>query len=93
MTRIIPVFVNSSKIELPTESTALDAVRLWSEAAAGEVLAGTRVITDDRGLPIVPETTVHGGSIFRLIPARAAGEADDSDGAREALDASDDGAA
>ena len=77
MTRIIPVFVNSAKIELPTESTALDAVRLWNEDAAREVLDGTRVITDDRGLPIVPDTVVHGGSIFRLIPARAAGDAPD----------------
>jgi hypothetical protein len=77
MTRIIPVFVNSAKIELPTESTALDAVRLWSEDAAREVLEGTRVITDDRGLPIVPDTVVHGGSIFRLVSARAAGDAPD----------------
>jgi hypothetical protein len=77
MTRIIPVFVNSAKIELPTDSTALDAVRLWNEDAAREVLDGTRVITDDRGLPIVPDTVVHGGSIFRLVPARAAGDAPD----------------
>ena len=77
MTRIIPVFVNSAKIELSVESTALDAVRLFSEAAAREVLDGTRVITDDRGLPIVPDTVVHGGSIFRLVPARAAGDAPD----------------
>lgn len=77
MTRIIPVFVNSAKVELPTESTALDAVRLWSEAAAREVLDGSRVITDDRGLPIAPETLVHGGSIFRLVPARAATDAPD----------------
>jgi hypothetical protein len=77
MTRIIPVFVNSAKIELSAESTALDAVRLFSEVAAREVLDGTRVITDDRGLPIVPDTLVHGGSIFRLVPARAASDAPD----------------
>ncbi len=77
MTRIIPVFVNSVKIELPTDSTALDAVRLWNEGAAREVQDGTRVITDDRGLPIVPDTLVHGGSIFRLVPARAIGDAPD----------------
>jgi hypothetical protein len=77
MTRIIPVFVIAAKIELSTDSTALDAVRLWSEAAAREVLEGSRVITDDRGLPIVPDTLVHGGSIFRLVPARAAGDAPD----------------
>ena len=92
MTRIIPVFVNSNKIELPTDSTALDAVRLWSEAAAREVIDGTRVITDDRGLPIVPDTTVHGGSIYRLVPVRAVGDASEDEDARHALDASDDGA-
>jgi len=77
MTRIIPVFVNSAKIELPSDSTALDAVRLWNEAAALEVTNGTRVVLDDRGLPIDPGTIVHGGSIFRLVPARAAGESAD----------------
>jgi hypothetical protein len=75
MTRIVPVFVNSQKIELPNDATALDAVRLWNEAAAREVTDGARVVIDDRGLPIDPDTTVHAGSIFRLVPARAAGEA------------------
>ena len=77
MSRIIPVFVNAHKIELSADSTALDAVRLWNEGAAREVLDGTRVITDDRGLPIVPDTLVHGGSILRLVPARAAGDVPD----------------
>jgi hypothetical protein len=72
MTRIIPVFVNSVKVELATGSTALDAVRLWSDSAAQEVSDGAKIITDDRGLPILPDTTIHGGSIFRLLPARAA---------------------
>jgi hypothetical protein len=74
MTRIIPVFVNSVKVELATGSTALDAVRQWSDAAAQEVTDGAKIITDDRGLPILPDTTIHGGSIFRLLPARAASE-------------------
>jgi hypothetical protein len=77
MTRIIPVFVNATKIELPSESTALDAVRLWNEAAAREVSGGTRVILDDRGLPIDAGTTVHGGSIYRLVPARTIVESHD----------------
>ena len=77
MTRIIPVFVNSVKIELPSDSSALDAVRLWNETAAREVSEGTRLVLDDRGLPIDPGTIVHGGSIFRLVPARAAGEISD----------------
>jgi hypothetical protein len=77
MTRIIPVFVNSAKVELQSDSTALDAIRLWNESAAREVTEGTRVVLDDRGLPIDPGTIVHGGSIFRLVPARAAGDAHD----------------
>ena len=77
MTRIIPVFVNSTKIELSSDSTALDAVRLWNETAALEVANGTRVVLDDRGLPIDPGTAVHGGSIFRLVPARGADDAHD----------------
>lgn len=77
MTRIIPVFVNATKIELSSDSTALEAVRLWNEAAAREVSDGTRVILDDRGLPIDAGTTVHGGSIYRLVPARAVGDSPD----------------
>jgi hypothetical protein len=77
MTRIIPVFVNSAKIELSSDSTALDAVRLWNETAANEVADGTRVVLDDRGLPIDPSTPVHGGSIFRLVPARAIADSHD----------------
>jgi len=74
MTRIVPVFVNSAKIELASDSTALDAVRLWSEEAAREVSEGTRVVLDDRGLPLDASAAIHAGSIFRLVPARAAGE-------------------
>ncbi|HXT48125.1 MAG TPA: hypothetical protein VN717_05760 [Gemmatimonadaceae bacterium] len=84
MTRIVPVFVNSQRVELPNDATALDAVRLWNESAAREVADGSRVLLDDRGLPIDPSTTVHGGSIFRLVPARAAGESvHDADDAAE----------
>jgi hypothetical protein len=79
MTRIVPVFVNSIKVELSSDSTALDAVRLWSESAARELSDGTRVLLDDRGLPIDPNTVVHGGSIFRLVPARGAADADEAD--------------
>lgn len=74
MTRIIPVFVNSAKVELPAESTALDAIRLWNADAALEVVSGVRIVLDDRGLPIDSGTVIHGGSIYRLVPARAAGD-------------------
>ncbi|MGH7717944.1 MAG: hypothetical protein ACREON_03750 [Gemmatimonadaceae bacterium] len=64
------VFVNSRRLEVAQGATALDAVRAWSEEAVGQVADGSRIITDDRGLPVLPETPVHGGSIFRVIAAR-----------------------
>ena len=77
MTRIVPVFVNSAKIEISSDSTALDAVRKWNEHAARELSEGLRILLDDRGLPIDAGATVHAGSIFRLVLARAAGDAAD----------------
>lgn len=74
MTRIVPVFVNSAKVEVSSDATALDAVRKWNEAAAREVSEGTRILLDDRGLPIDAGAIIHAGSIFRLVPARAAGD-------------------
>ena len=64
------VYVNSIGLDVPDGSTALDAVRTWNPAAADEVVLGERVIADSRGLPTSPDTTVHGGAIFRVLPAR-----------------------
>ena len=77
MTRIVPVFVNSAKVEIASDSTALDAVRKWNKDAAREVSEGTRILLDDRGLPIDAGAIIHAGSIFRLVPARAAGDTPD----------------
>ena len=64
------VYVNSTGLDVPAGSTALDAVRAWNPTAAEEVALGQRVIADSRGLHTAPDTPVHGGSIFRVIPAR-----------------------
>jgi hypothetical protein len=79
MTRIIPVFVNARKVEVSDDASALDAVRAWSIDAAAQVAAGERVVLDDRGLPIEPERRVHGGAIYRLVPARDRAASDDAD--------------
>jgi hypothetical protein len=74
------VYVNATGLDLPPGSTALDAVRAWNAAAADEVAVGDRVITDSRGLQTAADTPVHGGAIFRVIPARRrqdAGEPND----------------
>ena len=55
---------------MPAGATALDAVRAADATAAADVQAGTRVITDSRGLPADPASPVHGGAIYRLVSAR-----------------------
>ena len=64
------VYVNSTGLDVPDGATALDAVRAWNAAAAREVALGERVIADSRGLPALPDSPVHGGAIYRVLPAR-----------------------
>ena len=71
------VYVNSTGLDVPAGATALDAVRAWNPTAADEVALGDRVIADSRGLPASPDTPVHGGAIFRVLPARRRREADE----------------
>ena len=74
--RMIRVFVNSTSVDVPEGATALDAVRAWNSDAAGEVIAGARLITDSRGLPIGGDTPMSAGSILRLIANRGAASND-----------------
>jgi len=67
---MIRVFVNANGVDVPAGSTALDAVRAWNADAAQEVGAGTRLITDSRGLPIDAASPMSAGSILRLIGKR-----------------------
>ena len=71
MTRVARVFVNGVPLDVPPESTALDAVRIWSADAAESVTTGARVITDSRGLPAPPDAKVEAGAIFRVIGVRS----------------------
>ena len=68
--RMIRVFVNASGVDVPAGSAAIDAVRAWNAGAAAEVAAGSRIITDSRGLPISADTPMSAGSILRLIARR-----------------------
>jgi len=64
------VYVNATGLDLPAGATALDAVRAWNAAAADDVALGQSLIADSRGLPTAPDTPLHGGAIFRVLPAR-----------------------
>jgi hypothetical protein len=63
-------YVNGAAVIVPDGGTALDAVRSADPSAADAVTRQELAITDSRGLPTPPDTPVHNGSIFRLIPAR-----------------------
>ena len=79
----VRVYVNGRGVDVPADGTALDAVRLLDPAAADDLVAGRRALSDSRGLPAEPTTAVHGGAIFRLVGARARA-AGDAAGATDA---------
>lgn len=71
MTEPVTVFVNARAVKVPSDATVLDAVRAFDAAEGDAFAAGTRGVTDSRGLPVAPTGPVHGGAIFRLVSARA----------------------
>lgn len=72
----VRVYVNSRGHDVPPTATALDAVRAADPVEADAILAGTRLITDSRGIAILPETPVYGGVIYRTVGKR---QRDDED--------------
>jgi hypothetical protein len=64
------VFVNSTPLDLPSGASALDAVHAFDAGEATAVSAGSRLITDSRGLPLDPTTVMHAGGILRVVAAR-----------------------
>ena len=72
MTDTLTVFVNARAVQVAPDATVLDAVRAFDPAEADAVVAGTRSVTDSRGLGAPADRPVHGGAIFRLVAARAA---------------------
>jgi hypothetical protein len=66
----VRVFVNARGYDVAQDATALDAVRVADAVEAAAVQAGTRQITDSRGLPVPAETPVYGGVIYRVVTNR-----------------------
>jgi hypothetical protein len=66
----VRVFVNARGHDVPAGASALDAVRIADPAGADDVAAGTRLITDSRGIVVPPETPAYGGVIYRLVANR-----------------------
>ncbi|HLA89336.1 MAG TPA: hypothetical protein VJL28_02755 [Gemmatimonadaceae bacterium] len=73
---LIRVFVNGSPVDLPRGATALDAVRALDAAAADGVATRVRAIADSRGLAVDPAAPVWGGTVLRVVSARAPEDAE-----------------
>ena len=70
MTGPLRVFVDGRGVDVPPGSTALDAVRVADPVVAEAVVAGARVITDSRGLPVDAGAPSAAGHIYRVVAAR-----------------------
>lgn len=77
MTATVRVYINTHGIDVPGSATALEAVEAWNAGEAGAIRNGERMITDSRGLPADPASSVHNGAIFRVVRARSAASDDD----------------
>ena len=75
MSDVIRAYVNGKGVDVPAGASAIDAVRAWDAAAADQVVAGERALTDSRGLPLEPSAVLSGGSIVRLVSGRRRGAA------------------
>ena len=76
MTDTVRVFVNGKGLDAPAGGTALDAVQVHDAADAARVRDGAVLITDSRGLPVGPDSSLFNGALFRLIPNRSRDTAD-----------------
>lgn len=73
MSDVIRAYVNGRGVDVPAGASAIDAVRAWDVAAADQVVAGDRALTDSRGLPLEPSAILTAGSIIRLVSGRRRG--------------------
>ena len=64
------VYVDARPVDVPVAATVLEAVEAADPALADAVRAGTKAVTDSRGLPIAPDAALHGGAILRVVSVR-----------------------
>jgi hypothetical protein len=67
---IVRVYVNERGVTVPAGSRALDAVRELVPDEAAAIEAGTRRLTDSRGLPVDASELLVSGAIYRVVTAR-----------------------
>jgi hypothetical protein len=66
----VRVFVNGKGYDVPIATSALDAVRFADTVEGDAIAAGSRVITDSRGIAVPADTPVYAGVIYRIVTNR-----------------------
>jgi hypothetical protein len=66
----VRVYVNGRGVDAPSGGSALDAVRAADPELADRIAAGTRALTDSRGLPVPAQADLYEGAIFRVVANR-----------------------
>jgi hypothetical protein len=64
-------FVDGTAVTVTRGATLLDAVRAADPALADAIAAGTRAVADSRGLVVDHGLPVSGGTVLRVVSARA----------------------
>lgn len=72
MTDVVRIYIDAKPVDASRGSHLFDALAVASPADAEQVRAGSRMITDSRGLPAAPDSEVYDGAIFRIVSARSA---------------------
>lgn len=74
MSEQVRIYIDAKPVDASPGSTLIDALAAASPDDAQQVRDGKRLLTDSRGLPAAPDSTVYAGAIFRVINARSAGQ-------------------
>jgi hypothetical protein len=80
MSATVRVYVNGRGVDAPAEGSPVDAVRLADPPLADAVVAGEKLVTDSRGLPVAPGDALYNGAIFRVITNRQRAASDEEPG-------------
>jgi len=77
MSATVRVYVNGRGVDAPAEGSPVDAVRLVDPGLADAVVAGDKLVTDSRGLPVAAGESLYNGAIFRVITNRPRAASDE----------------
>ena len=71
--------MNGTALSVEPGRTILDAVRAFDASEAEAIVAGTRAVTDSRGLPVALDAPLAGGTVLRIVSSRALRGGGDAD--------------